>query len=56
MMRTLRLRVGLLALLCSALAGCDNAHVYGSIGFSSFSGGGYGPGMGSSISIGGRIL
>ena len=54
-MRTLRILV--LGLLCLGLSGCDDPQVYGSIGFSSYSGGGYygGGGMGTSISIGGRI-
>ena len=43
--------------LCSSLAGCDDPHVYGSIGVSSYGGGYYGggPRVGGSISIGGRI-
>jgi hypothetical protein len=56
--RTMRtLRILLLGLLCLGLSGCDDPQVYGSIGFSSYSGGGYygGGGMGTSISIGGRI-
>ena len=46
----------LLALMavCSMLNGCDDPQIYGSVGFSSFSGGSHG-GMGTSISIGGRI-
>ena len=43
--------------LCLLLAGCEDPQVYGSVGFSSFSGGGWNsPGVGGSISIGGRIL
>ena len=42
-----------------ALGGCEDPQIYGSVGFSSYSGGGYygygGPGMGTSIGIGGRI-
>ena len=37
------------------LSGCDDLQVYGSVGFSSYSGGGYYGGVGTSISIGGRI-
>jgi hypothetical protein len=50
-------RVLLLGMLCLGLSGCDDPQVYGSVGFSSYSGGGYygGGGMGTSISIGGRI-
>lgn len=49
--------IGLL-ILCSGLSACDDPQVYGSVGFSSYGGGGYyggGPRMGTSISIGGRI-
>ncbi len=51
------LRVLLLSTLCLALSGCDDPQIYGSVGFSSYSGGGYygGGGVGTSISIGGRI-
>ncbi len=50
-------RVLLLTTLCLGLSGCDDPQIYGSVGFSSYSGGGYygGGGMGTSISIGGRI-
>lgn len=43
--------------VCSFLSGCDDPQVYGSVGFSSYSSGGYygGPRVGTSISIGGRI-
>ena len=46
-----------LAALCSLLASCEPPAVYGSIGYSSYSGGGYygRGGLGTSISIGGRI-
>ena len=52
--------VRLVALLvaCTALNGCEEPRVYGSIGISSYGGGGYyggGPRVGGSISIGGRI-
>lgn len=49
------LRVVLLGTLCLSLAGCEDPQVYGSIGFSSYSGGWGSPGVGTSISIGGRI-
>ena len=53
------LRVLLLTVLAFTLSGCEDPQVYGSVGFSSYSGGGYyrgGPSMGGSISIGGRIM
>ena len=51
------LRVVLLVTLCSMIASCDDPQIYGSVGFSSYSGGGYygRGGMGTSIGIGGRI-
>ena len=50
-------RILLVSVLCLGLAGCEDPQIYGSVGFSSYSGGGYygGGGMGTSISIGGRI-
>lgn len=51
-------RVLLLLAVCSSLGGCDDMQVYGSVGVSSYSGyGGYhgSPGMGTSVSVGGRI-
>ncbi len=50
-------RILLLGALCLGLSGCDDPQIYGSVGFSSYSGGGYygRGGMGTSISIGGRI-
>lgn len=56
MIRT-TLRLILLTALGLALSGCEDPQIYGSVGFSSYSGGGYygGGGMGTSISIGGRI-
>ena len=50
--RTGRLVAGFLIL--SMLAACDEPRIYGSVGFSTYSGG-YGGGVGTSISIGGRI-
>ena len=51
------IRIAGLASVCLMLASCEEPRVYGSVGFSSYSGGGYygGGGMGTSISIGGRI-
>lgn len=51
------IRFVLVSSLCLGLAGCEDPQVYGSVGFSSYSGGGYygGGGVGTSISIGGRI-
>ena len=41
--------------LCLLLASCEEPRVYGSVGFSSYSGGWGGGGMGTSVTIGGRI-
>ena len=51
------LRTLIVCALCLVLASCEDPQIYGSVGFSSYSGGGYygGGGMGTSISIGGRI-
>jgi len=52
------LRLAVLLVACSAVAGCDDVRVYGSVGFSSYSGyGGYygSPRLGTSVTIGGRI-
>ena len=45
------------AILCGSLSACEDPQVYGSIGVSSYGGGGYhgGSRMGGSVSIGGRI-
>jgi hypothetical protein len=53
-------RIGkLLALivLCAGLSACEDPQVYGSVGVSSYGGGGYhgGSRMGGSVRIGGRI-
>lgn len=48
------LRVALLVGLCSLFASCDDPQIYGSVGYSSYSGG-WGGGYGTSVSIGGRI-
>ncbi len=46
-----------LLIICSNLAACDDPQIYGSVGVSSYGGGGYygGSRVGGSISIGGRI-
>jgi hypothetical protein len=51
-------RVLLLATIAGAMASCEPPAVYGSVGYSSYSGGGYygGGGLGTSISVGGRIF
>ena len=49
----------LVVALGSALSGCSDPHVYGSIGISSGYGGyygGHGPRVNTSISVGGRIF
>lgn len=52
--RRLRLAgVALLLAMSGLLASCEEPRIYGSVGYSSY-GGGYG-GLGTSISIGGRI-
>ncbi|MDH4049453.1 MAG: hypothetical protein OEW68_15665 [Gammaproteobacteria bacterium] len=53
------IRTAALLMLCAGLSACDDPQVYGSIGISSYGGGGYyggGPRMGGTISIGGRIF
>jgi len=51
------IRAGALALLFALLSGCDDPQIYGSVGISSGYGsyGGWGSGMHTSISVGGRI-
>ncbi len=51
-----------IVVLCGSLASCDDPQVYGSVGVSSYGGGGYyggrygsSPRVGGSISVGGRI-
>lgn len=46
-----------LVVLCSGLSACEDPQVYGSVGVSSYGGGGYRGGSrgGASVSIGGRI-
>lgn len=53
MKRLLRIAtIALTLLTCLSLAGCDDVRVYGSVGYSSYSG--YG-GVGTRVAIGGRI-
>ena len=42
---------------CLSLSACDDVRVYGSVGYSSYSGYGgyYGGGYGTSVTVGGRI-
>jgi hypothetical protein len=53
------IRVLALILICAGLSGCEDPQIYGSVGVSSYGGGGYygygGPRYGSSVGIGGRI-
>ena len=51
-------RVAVLVTLFAALTSCEPPQVYGSVGYSSYSGGGYyggGSRYGTSVSVGGRI-
>ena len=45
----------LIVALCLGLASCEPPQVYGSVGYSSYSGGYGSPGFGTSIRVGGRI-
>ncbi|MDJ0940158.1 MAG: hypothetical protein QNJ00_10370 [Woeseiaceae bacterium] len=47
-------RVATILMLAATLASCEQPQVYGSVGYSNFSGG-YGGGFGTSVRIGGRI-
>ncbi len=49
------IRAGLLVAVGSMLASCESPQVYGSVGYSYYGGGYYGPGMRTSVRIGGRI-
>ncbi len=47
-----------LVFICSSISACDDPQIYGSVGVSSYSGGGYyggGTRVGTSVTIGGRI-
>ena len=48
-------RLTALLAICTGLSSCDDPQIYGSVGFSSYSGGWGGGGVGTSVSIGGRI-
>jgi len=50
-------KILILLVACSGLASCDDMRVYGSVGVSSYGGGGYYGGSRSrtSVSVGGRI-
>lgn len=48
-------RIFLILAICGTLSGCDDPQVYGSVGFSTYSGGYGSPRVGTSISVGGRI-
>jgi len=50
------IRIALLVAVCLGLTSCEPSQVYGSVGYSSYSGGGYhGGGYGTSVRVGGRI-
>ncbi len=50
------LGAGLLIVAMGSLSGCSDPHVYGSVGISSgWGGSGFGSGVHTSISVGGRI-
>ena len=49
------LSIVLFAVLAVAMASCEPPQVYGSVGYSSYGGGGYHGGYGSSVRVGGRI-
>ena len=49
------LSLGALIAASLSMAGCDDVRVYGSVGYSSYSGYGHGGRMGTSVSIGGRL-
>jgi len=50
-------KILILLVACSGLASCDDMRVYGSVGVSSYGGGGYygGSRARTSVSVGGRI-
>lgn len=50
------IRTALLVATCTLVTSCDDPRVYGSVSFSSFSGSGWhGGGVGTSVTVGGRI-
>jgi hypothetical protein len=50
-------KLGALITVCLSMSACDDVRVYGSVGYSSYSGypGYYGGGYGTSVGVGGRI-
>lgn len=48
----------LFVMVAGTMASCEPPAVYGSVGYSSYSGGGYygGGGFGTSVTVGGRIF
>ena len=48
-------RLAGLVSVCLMLSSCEEPRVYGSVGFSSYSGSWGGGGIGTSVTIGGRI-
>jgi hypothetical protein len=57
------LRIMAVGILCMGMSSCEDPKVYGSVGFSSYGGGGYhgynpygGPSTYGSVRIGGRIM
>jgi hypothetical protein len=50
-------KLGALIAVCLSMSACDDVRVYGSVGYSSYSGypGYYGGGYGTSVGVGGRI-
>jgi len=51
------IKIVALVTLCGILQSCEEPQVYGSVGYSSYGGGGYhgGGGYGGSVRVGGRI-
>lgn len=50
-------KLGAILAACLSLSACDDVRVYGSVGYSSYSGypGYYGGGYGTNVGVGGRI-
>ena len=50
-------KLSAILLACLSMSACDDVRVYGSVGYSSYSGypGYYGGGYGTSVGVGGRI-
>lgn len=49
------LRLVMIGALCASLSSCEPPQIYGSVGYSSYSGGYGSSGIGTSVRIGGRI-